>query len=184
MKPAPFALAALLLLPAAGIPAPARATEADGFQISCDPPVRWSSRHDTREARMAITSREGEVDLILTDRVVAVQLSDRVMRKIRRETRQELNDEEDNPVAQAIKTVVLSGVRVLLNHSAECPVRDLDDVEYRNGRLVLTSEDGKRLFDNMEVNDDDLLASFSERDARAFALEFQRVKARIRGKSI
>ena len=33
--------------------------------------------------------------------------------------------------ADAIRNAVLSSVRALLDHSAECPIRDVKDVDYR-----------------------------------------------------
>jgi len=179
MRPAPLALAALLLLPVAAAPLSALASDVDARQFSCDPPTRWASRHDPREARIAITTAGGEAQMVLTDRVVAVQLSERALREIRRETRKEMNEEEDNPIARAIKVAVLTGVRALLSHSAECPLREISDVEYRNGRLVMTSEDGERLFGNVRIDDEELLESFTEADARAFVREFRRAKARL-----
>jgi hypothetical protein len=83
-------------------------------------------------------------------------------------------------VARAFVAVVLSGVRTLLDHSAECSVRDLRDVEYRGGRLVITTESGDRLFDGLDVDDEDVLEGFSDRDAHAFVREFQQVKHRLR----
>jgi hypothetical protein len=110
---------------------------------------------------------------------VAVQLSDRTLRDVRRELRDK-EDEEDNALARAVMAVVMSGVRSLLDHSAECPIRDLRDVEYRHGRLVFTTEDGEQMFSNMDVNDCEVMEGFSGDDARAFVREFHRAKDRTR----
>jgi hypothetical protein len=120
------------------------------------------------------------VDLLLTPSAVAFQLSDRKMESLERELRDEQNADVDNALGSAIKTAVLAGVRVLLKHSAECSIRDLRDVDYRNGALVFTSSDGDKVFGDIEENDGDLMASFPESQARAFVREFRRLKAAYR----
>jgi hypothetical protein len=143
-------------------------------------PARWAPRHDTRLARYVITSRDGKVDLLLTPTAVAFQLSDRKMESIERELRDEQNEDADNSFGSAIKTAVVAGVRVLLKHSAECSIRDLRDVDYRDGALVFVTRDGDRVFNQFESDDVDLLAAFPEREARAFVREFRRFKAGYR----
>lgn len=142
----------------------------------CNDPVRWSARHDANDARIAITTEDGKVTLLLTREVVAVQLSDRTMRKLDRELRDARREGDDGVLGEAIKAAVLGGVRALLDHSAECPVREIRDVSYAGGRLVITARDGGRVFDGFEVDDDDLLTRFERDDALAFVREFRRVK--------
>jgi len=140
-------------------------------------PARWAPRVDSRSAVYGITSRDGKIELLLTPSVVAFQLSDEKMSAIERKLRDEQNEGEDNPLGSAIKTAVFAGVRVLLKHGAVCPVRELRDVDYRDGELVFVTRSGDRVFDRVEVDDRDLLASFPEREARAFVREFRRLKA-------
>jgi hypothetical protein len=144
----------------------------------CDEPARWAARHDSRDARLAITTEDGAATLLLTSEVAAVQLSDRMMRDTRRKLKAEKDGDEDNVLERAIKTAVIGGVRALLDHSAECPVRELKSVDYRDERLIFTALDGKRVFDDIDVNDRDVMTGFSERDAKAFVREFRRLKAR------
>ena len=178
MKTALAALAALTLL---------SGTEAwagkgcPGFSIGgSDPNTRWADRCATRDADFVITTEDGAVSLLLVDGVVAMQLSDRSMKKVHRELKDEQNEAEDNAFARAIKSAVLNGVRSLLDHSLECRVRDLRSVSYRNDRLVFVTNDGDRIFEKIEVDDRDALASFSPEDARAFVAEFRRAKNRQR----
>lgn len=181
MNPKPLVLAALLLFPLAAAPAAARDSDSPHLNASCcDPPTRWAARHDPRDAELAITTTGGEAVLILTEKVVAIQLSDRVMREVRREMRKEQNKEADNPIARALKSVILSGVRALLDHSAECPIRELRDAEYADGRLILTTRSGEQAFKNIEIDDRIVLEDFSASDAREFVRQFRRMKARMR----
>jgi hypothetical protein len=180
MKTRLLVVAVLALLAAPNTPARAHAAVCSHFHSSCcSPPARWSSRYNTHDARLAITTQNGDVTLVLTDDHVAMQLSDRVLRKVRRELRDKQDDGEDNVLAETIKTVVISTVRALLDHSVECSVRDLRDVSYRQGRLVFTTEGGKQIFDSVDVSDQDVLESFSESDAQLFVREFHRCKGRL-----
>ena len=144
----------------------------------CDSPTRWADRWDLGEARRAITTTDGTVTLLIDDREVALQLSDRAMHKIGRKLHDETEDADENPLGQAIKDAVLGVVRSMLDHSIECRVRDLRSVDYVDGRLELITTDGDRLFEKIEVDDRDVLESFSPSEARAFVAEFQRVKHR------
>ena len=144
----------------------------------CDPPTRWAARWDPGEAHRAITTEDGTVTLLIDDREVALQLSDRAMHKIGRKLHDETDDADENPIGQALKDAVLTVVRSMLDHSVECRVRDLRSVDYRDGRLELVTTDGDRLFEKIEVDDRDVLEGFSPADARAFVSEFQRVKHR------
>jgi len=49
-------------------------------------------------------------------------------------------------------------------------------VRYRDGRLILVTEDGDRIFEDLDINDHEVLEGFAEHDARAFVREFRRVK--------
>ena len=178
MKTLPIALALFTILTAHGAPAQA-CDRGSNFSIG-DPPARLSSRYDVRDARMAITPETGEVILLITDDVVALQLSDRTLHKVWRKMKDEAKEDEDQVLAHVFKVAVFSSVRALLSSSAEYPVRDLRDVEYRNGRLVFTTKNGERLFGHVRVNDSDMMAGFAESDARQFVSEFHRVQARTR----
>jgi hypothetical protein len=178
MKTLALAVLALTLL---GAPvAHAKAHEPSTPTITtkgCDPPARWAARHDVRDAHIAITTEDGDAVLLATDEVVAMQLSDRAFHKLKRKLRDSENEEDDGALGHAIKVAVLAGVRTLLDHSAECPIRDVADARYRNGRLSLVTRDGRELFGDIDVDDHQVMENFSERDARAFVREFRRLKA-------
>lgn len=146
---------------------------------SITPPQAWGERHDVARARFAMPTREGSVVLLVTRRVVAVQLSDRTMRDIDRELDEE-RDEDDGAIGRAIRGAVLGGVRALLDHSLECPLADLRDVRYRDGRLELITADGGRVFEEVSVDDRDLLEDFRPGDARAFVAYFRQLRQRDR----
>lgn len=177
MKTAALAFLLLMLVPApAALAHRHHAIVTGSCSHSLDSPVFWAPRCDVEAARFAITSENKAVDLVLSRRVVALQLSDRVMHKLDRELRH-AEDEDESFLADAIKSAVIGGVRALLDHSLQCPLDELRDAEYRHGRLILTSEDGnQRVFASIEIDDDSVMESFSERDVRAFVRQFHRLK--------
>jgi hypothetical protein len=142
-------------------------------------PLDWGARHDLRRARLAILTEDRAAALVLTRDVVAVQLGDRALRDLDRDIARE-KDDEDGLLAQIIKGAVLGTVRALLDHSIECPLDELSDVRYRNGRLELITKDGDRVLEDLEINDREVLESFSDADARAFVHEFRRLEGRDR----
>jgi|SRR6267378_4969963 len=170
-------LAVLALLPASS----ALANDYEGNSLirlgCCEPPVHLSSRIDARGARLAINTQDGDATLLITDRVIAVQLSDQMLNRIKHKLRDERYEDEDNALAQSIKAVVFAGVRSLLNHSASCRIRDVRDVSYADGHLVILSYDRDEVFADLDVNDDNVMEGFTDHDARAFVDEFRRVKS-------
>ncbi len=146
----------------------------------CDGPTRWADRWESADARLAITTEDGAVTLLLGDREVAMQLSNRTLHKLDRKIHEKNadNDDEDNPLGQAIKSAILSAVRSMLDHSMDCRLRDVRSAEYRDGRLVLVDNDGDRIFDRVSVDGRQVLENFSPADARAFVAEFDRLKHR------
>ena len=150
--------------------------------LACD---RYSDNHglthfrahqDPTDARIAITTQDGKVTLLLTDRDVAFQLSDRALRRVNRELR-DAKDEQDNWLASTIVTAVTATVRELVDHSVVCHVRDVRDVSYRDGRLEFRGRNGRLVFGG-ELGDTDIATAFSERDAQNFVREFRLLKAK------
>jgi hypothetical protein len=175
--------AVLTLILAALLPAGAALAHDHHVKLgSCEvgAPLDWGARHDLSRARYAMLTEDRAVALVLTGDMVAVQLSDRVLRDLDRDIKREQRDEEDGVIGGAIKGAILGSVRALLDHSLECPVEDLRDVRYRDGRLILVTEDGGRIFEDLSVNDHEVLEGFSEHDAQAFAREFRLAKQRSR----
>jgi hypothetical protein len=159
---------------------PAGAAFAHDCAVSIGPcevrePIDWGARHDLARARFAMLTEDRAVALVMTRDLVAVQLSDRTFRKLDRKIAKE-KDEDDGVIADAIKGAILGSVRTLLDHSLECAIADLRDVHYRDGRLILIAEDGDRIFENLNVNDQKVLESFSEHDALAFVRAFRHAK--------
>jgi hypothetical protein len=176
---------AIALLFALLLPAGAALAERHGHHgatvnsLEIRPPAEWGPRHDQSRANFVMLTEDRGAEMLLTRGVVALQFSDRTLRQLDRDFAQE-RDQDEGVIADAIKGAVLGSVRALLDHSVECPLDQLRDVRYQDGRLELVTRDGKRLFEDLEINDQVVLDSFSPADARAFIHEFQRLKGRDR----
>jgi hypothetical protein len=164
-----LALPALVLASLTAVPAGAHTLSCGGDR------VHFAERRDPAGARLAITTEDGKVCLLLTDREVALQLSDRMLRRVDRKLRKH-EEERDNVIGNAIATVVIGTVRELIDNSFTCRLRDLRDVSYEDGRLRMVDRDGQLVFGDAEIGDTDVMCAFSDRDARAFVREFRRWK--------
>ena len=180
MKLPVLALSALLLIPAHSAAAQRHGTH---IEINDDDhgssPARPGPRHDLRDARFAMTTTDDVASLLLTRRVVALQLTERALADIGRE----MDDDDDGDggfIGRLVASVVKSSVRTVLRRSLEIPIDDVRSVDFRGGRLVITTEDGDRVFDEVEVNDTEVMERFSRRDAEEFVRQFRALKARSR----
>jgi hypothetical protein len=180
MKLPVLALAALMLLPAHSAAAQRHGTHIEiNEDDHHDSPARPGPRHDLRDARFAITTTDDVASLLLTRRVLALQLTDHGLGRIGRE----MDDDDDDDggfIGRFVASVVKSSVRSILRRSLEIPIDDVRSVDYRNGRLVITTEDDDRVFDQVEIDDTEVMESFSRRDAEEFVRQFRALKARSR----
>ncbi|MFL5542487.1 MAG: hypothetical protein ACJ8J0_26105 [Longimicrobiaceae bacterium] len=177
MKLPVLALSALLLLPAH--PALAQHhgihVEINDDDHDSDAPVRPGPRRDLRDAEFAMTTTNDVASLLLTRRVLALQLTERALARIGRDMDEDGDD--DGIVARFVSSVVRSSVRGVLRHSLQIPIDDVRSVDYRGGRLEITTEDGDRVLEEVEINDTYVMESFSRRDAEAFVRQFRALKA-------
>jgi len=180
MNASHLALALVLVSLPATRPAIADGRRCGDFQFSCEAPVHWAPRHVPTDREFAITSEDGRTTLLLTRDALAVQLSDRTLHTVQRELRRQESEREDNAFGDILRAAVVAGVRRMLDHSAECEIRDLDDVDYRDGTLVLVANGGVRAMRHLSVDDRPVLAGFSEHSARAFVREFRLRKDQLR----
>jgi hypothetical protein len=185
MKLPVLALSALLLIPAHSAVASA---QRHGTHIEIDDgdhhdsPARPGPRHDLRDARFAITTTDDVASLLLTRRVLALQLTDHGLGRIGREMDEDDDDGDGDGgfIGRMVASVVKSSVRSILRRSLEIPIDDVRSVDLRGGRLVITTEDGDRVFEQVEIDDTDVMESFSRRDAEEFVRQFRALKARSR----
>ena len=133
---------------------------------SDDSRTRLGARHDARDARLAITTRDGSTLLLLTSDVVAVQLTDRALANIA--------TKED---AGLLEEIVASSVKVALRKAVEVPVASIRSAEIRDGALVLTNDQGQPLFTEIKVTGTEVLRDFAIGDAAKFVNALRAAKS-------
>jgi hypothetical protein len=144
----------------------------DGISISInseDSRTEMGSRHDPRDAHLAITSRDGSTVLMLIDGVVALQLTDRALDGAEGKTKDDMNFLEE---------LLSAGVKLALGKSVEYPIAHLSAVESKNGALRFVNDQNKPVFTNVKVNGTDVLRNFSSADATRFVNAFRAMRAR------
>ncbi|CAA9326971.1 MAG: hypothetical protein AVDCRST_MAG68-2315 [uncultured Gemmatimonadetes bacterium] len=139
--------------------------------------VRVVERQPLRRASSAIHTRGGEVALLLVDRRLVMQLTDAGLDEIERDMANDAKKEESG-FARFVSGVVRSGVRTLLDRGIEYPVSELREARYERGRLVLVDREGNELFRDVQVNDIQVMESFSPAEARAFAARVNQARRR------
>jgi hypothetical protein len=134
---------------------------------SNDPRVQLGARHEGREARVVVGTRNGGAVVMLLDNLVAVQLSDAALAAVA--------PEKD---ANFFEEWVVAGVRMAVKKSVEYPLAHIRSAEVRDGVLVLTNDEGKPVFNDIKVNGSIVTRDLTPADAARFVDAFQAAKAR------
>ena len=182
MKPIRTHLAFVALaatIPLIHLPAPAASDCRSSTILGSwsDGHARLAPRQELRDAKIAIANRGGQLTLVLTRDAIAIQLSNKMLKEIRREIREDADESDDGALGTAIRVVVAGVVQSALRQSLEYDLQDVRDVSYQNGELRIVTVDGERLFHKIEVDDAQFLEDLHEADAREFVREFHRLKS-------
>jgi hypothetical protein len=97
-----------------------------------DSDARVVERQPLRRASSAIQTRGGEVALLLIDRHLVMQLTDRGLDEIDRDMEQDAK-KEGSGFARFVSGMVRSGVRTLLDRGIEYPLSELREARYERG---------------------------------------------------
>lgn len=116
-----------------------------------------------------ITNKDESVNLIVAETGIAVQFSDEFLNKLEEEIKNSENENTEASVLEgAIRSMVGSGVRSILDHAILIPFYELGSVSYENGRIYMTDINGNEIFEDLEINDKQVMEDFSRRDSRRF----------------
>jgi hypothetical protein len=170
-----YSLITVLFLTFCLLPAPSDAQRSNNFITANDIDAEILPRVAHKDAELAITTREGSVDLLLTSDAVVIQFTDTFLKKIEGEIREtdEMGSDESH-FANVIRSMVSSGVKTLLDRALAIPIYEIEDVYYENGRLFIINRLGEELFKDLEVDDKQVMDDFSRRDARKFVAEAEK----------
>ena len=129
---------------------------------------------------LRIYNRDSTVNLILQGDRVLAGLSDKTVEKVRRELEASTADDTaglGGSIAQIVKKTVSSSIGTHVVY----PVRDMRDIEYRDGHIVITRRDGSssQLFGSVKTDGESAGKTFPPEDAQRFV---EAVRARIRAR--
>lgn len=125
------------------------------------------------EAEAGITTREGSVDLMLTNEFLIIQFTDTFLENIEKEIQKE-REAASSHAGAVVLSMVSSGVRTLLDRAMAVPLSDITDVYYENNRLYIKGPEGRELFRDLEIDGKEIMEDFSRRDARRFVAEAEK----------
>lgn len=129
------------------------------------------------EIIISISNEDAEVDLVLTTESVYMQLSAEKLAEIKAEFADERAEEEDNALASTIKNVVLDSVEKFLEERIEYSLEEIESIYWDDGEIVIEVEDENFVsFDDVHVDDGEVLETFGEDDALEFIEAFERTR--------
>lgn len=123
----------------------------------------------------AITTRDGAVELGLTDSVLYSRLSKETQAEIAADMKAETKDREGlgGRIARAVTDAVALGVGT----AVQVPLADVRDVRVEGGRLVVEMTDGQPSpFERSQSDGEPMLEQFAPADAAQLAQAFDRVR--------
>lgn len=137
--------------------------------------VHIEKRAEHNESMLIITTKEGSVELLMTDEHVIIQFSETGLDRITEEIHKSDTDiEEFTLIYDVFKSMLNSGLRTLLNHSLQIPISELKEVAYENGRLKMVTQNDTILFENVEIGGSYVIEDFSQDDALLFMSELEK----------
>lgn len=134
--------------------------------------VSFTERMRHSDALRAITTREGSVDLMLTNTDLLIQFSDKGLSRISEEINE---DPDESHFASVIKSMVSSGVRTFLDRAMSIPLYEISEISYNDGKLLIRNREGQLIFEDLEIDGSYVMADFSRRNARRFVEDAERL---------
>ena len=133
-----------------------------------DSVARIVERLPLTAANFSITNVQQEAALLLMDSTIILQMTDRGLDRLRKDVKKE-STKEPNILKSLLTSVLAGSIVTMLDHGVEYSLRDLKEARVVEGKLVLESKSGERIFESVQINDNKVLETFSEKEARRFA---------------
>jgi len=125
----------------------------------------------------AVSTRDGEIELGVTDSVLYTRLSPELQGRIQSEMADETQDESGlgGAIARAVTGAVSQGLAMAVS----VPLDEVRDVRYEDGRVVIEMEDGGESPFNGSRNDDQpMLEQFDREAGERLADAFDKARGR------
>ena len=138
--------------------------------VDGDSVVKVIDRVEIRKSTFHIVNVKQETALIVRDSTIVLQLTDRGLKNIKRE----IKKEGESALGKMLHAALAGAMEEFLDHGMEYQLSDLKEARVEKGVLVLERKNGELIFDEMEVNGEEVLETFSPEDARRFAAHVNR----------
>ena len=125
----------------------------------------------------AVFTRDGNIELGVTDSVLYSRLSAELQREIETEMKEETADQTGlgGTIARAVTGAVAEGLAMAVS----VPLSDIRDVRYEDGRVVIEMETGgPSPFDRSQNDDEPMLEQFDAEAGRRLADAFDKAASR------
>ncbi|MEX2457250.1 MAG: hypothetical protein WD381_08030 [Balneolaceae bacterium] len=171
----PFLLIVVgFLLFAGGITMNATAQNSTQFTTSKDIDADIVPRLSVKDAKLAISNRDNSVDLLLTNEAIVFQFTEDYLKEIADDIEESDKMHDSASFVQIFKEVISQSVYTLLDRAIAVPLSEIKQISYENGKIIIISTDDEELFEDLEINDKQILEDFSRRDAQRFVAESER----------
>ena len=156
-------------------PGPVIAQQSGFYFEDNSPNVHIEKRAEHDDSMLIITTKEGSVELLMTDERIIIQFSKTGLNRVTEEIdRSEVDIEEFTLIYDVFKSMLSSGLRTLLNHSLQIPISELKEVSYENGKLKMVTQNNSILFEDVEIGGSFVIEDFTEDDALLFMREIEK----------
>jgi hypothetical protein len=162
-----FAVVAALF----AIATPALAQKDVHVTVDGDSVVKVIDRVEITKSTVHIVNKTQETALLVRGNTMVLQLTDRGLKNIK----QEIRKEGEGALGKMMHAALAGAISEFLDHGMEYDLADLKEARVEKGALVLERKNGEKIFDNFEINDEEVLETFSEQDARRFAAHLNKL---------
>lgn len=132
------------------------------------------SRVDHSDAKAAITTQSESVDLLLMNEMIVMQFTDSFLDQISDEIEGKNESNEASAIGEILRSALSSGIRTMLDHGIGIPLHEISEIYYENGRLMILNMKEEEIFEDLDVDDNQVMEDFTPRDARRFVAEAER----------
>jgi hypothetical protein len=142
---------------------------------SGDGPERISSRQQPASGTRQLLSTNRWSEMMLKDDTVYLQLTDYGLKQVG--GTRDAQDKDEGLLGNMLKTMALSGVRQLLDHSIGLSLVDTRSALARDGDVILVTCQGKEVFNKVKINDQ--VQKYPQEKAEEFVRNLNRARAKL-----
>lgn len=116
-----------------------------------------------------IINKEGNIALLFTESSIVVQLTNEGLDEITNQIRQKEEGESGSLLGDLFRSVLSTSLYTLFDHGIALPLSKIKHAEYTDGQLRIYTIDDEVLFEDFNINDNNLIDDFDQAAGRRFA---------------